>query len=185
MIQNLASIKIGTIWNSGQGATFRDEVNLKPDLGSEIILSSPLQSELLLVRMKEGVTTVLENLHTTVNFHCSRCLEPFEYSIDIPTTERHFYEVEPERDFDPMESFLINKKEMSIDLTEALRQEIILHFPLIPVCSEHCKGLCLSCKVNLNRTDKHKTSCQAASEVQEPSSDTHKPFANLKDLLKN
>lgn len=185
MIQNLSSVKIGTIWNSGQGATFRDQIDLKADLGDEVVLSAPFQADLLLIRMKEGVTAVLENLHTAAKFNCSRCLESFDYQINIPSTERHFYEVEPERDFDSMESFLLNKKEMSIDLTEALRQEIILHFPLIPVCSEHCQGLCLSCHINLNRSSEHKTSCKRDQQEIDVSSDTHKPFANLKDLLKN
>jgi len=32
-----------------------------------------------------------------------------------------------------------------------LRQEIILHFPVVSVCSKSCKGLCPVCGVDLNK----------------------------------
>ena len=38
-----------------------------------------------------------------------------------------------------------------IDLTEEAREAIILALPGYPVCREDCKGLCMTCGVNLNR----------------------------------
>ncbi|EKD49946.1 MAG: hypothetical protein ACD_63C00003G0001, partial [uncultured bacterium] len=35
----------------------------------------------------------------------------------------------------------VDVKNWTLDITEFLRQEIILHFPLIPVCSTRCKGI--------------------------------------------
>jgi len=38
-----------------------------------------------------------------------------------------------------------------IDLTEEVREAIILALPGYPVCREDCKGLCMTCGVNLNQ----------------------------------
>ncbi|MCL1909850.1 MAG: DUF177 domain-containing protein [Kiritimatiellaeota bacterium] len=37
-----------------------------------------------------------------------------------------------------------------LDLTEEVREAIILAFPGYPVCREDCKGLCMTCGTNLN-----------------------------------
>ena len=37
------------------------------------------------------------------------------------------------------------------DLTEEVREAIILALPGYPVCREDCKGLCMTCGVNLNK----------------------------------
>jgi uncharacterized protein len=38
-----------------------------------------------------------------------------------------------------------------LDLTEELREAIILALPGYPVCSKACKGLCMTCGKNLNK----------------------------------
>ncbi len=38
----------------------------------------------------------------------------------------------------------------SVDLTEDIRESMILAFPSYPVCGESCKGLCAQCGTNLN-----------------------------------
>ena len=40
-----------------------------------------------------------------------------------------------------------------LDLTEEVREAIILTLPGYPVCREDCKGLCMTCGANLNKTD--------------------------------
>ncbi|MDD4954993.1 MAG: DUF177 domain-containing protein [Candidatus Omnitrophica bacterium] len=42
-----------------------------------------------------------------------------------------------------------------LDVDEALREEVLLNFPMKVLCSPDCKGLCAVCKANLN-TDKCK-----------------------------
>ena len=37
-----------------------------------------------------------------------------------------------------------------VDITEDVRQEIILAYPMVPVCQPQCKGLCIECGQNLN-----------------------------------
>jgi uncharacterized protein len=38
----------------------------------------------------------------------------------------------------------------SIDLTEILREQIVLALPMYPRCKEDCRGLCSVCGANLN-----------------------------------
>ncbi|MBN1225748.1 MAG: DUF177 domain-containing protein, partial [Deltaproteobacteria bacterium] len=42
-------------------------------------------------------------------------------------------------------------KEGIIDLTEVVREQILLAVPMIPICKEDCKGLCPYCGQNLNQ----------------------------------
>ncbi len=42
------------------------------------------------------------------------------------------------------------KKEISLDITEDIRQEIFLSYPVRTLCREDCQGLCATCGQNLN-----------------------------------
>lgn len=185
MQKDITLIKIGSLWNQGRGATFKDEIETTPNLGPDAPLTKPLTADLFLIRMKDGFTVILENLHSETVMQCFRCLDKFNVPLHIPSIERQFFDEMPERDYDPFEVFLINKEQMAVDLTEMLRQEIILHFPMIPVCSERCKGLCSGCRINLNSTSQHLPDCPGnPQELTDSKPDKHRPFANLKDLFK-
>lgn len=186
MIKDITSIKTGQIWNAGSGATFKDIIDTEAALGEGVDLTENLKGNLLMIRMKNGVTVVLSDLQTRVKLTCSKCLKEFTREIEIPTAEAHFFEEGEEIEGGDFDTFFVRARDMSIDLTEALRQEIILHFPMIPVCSERCKGLCIECKANLNH-DGHKRGCSKPQTVVSKSEapDVHKPFANLKDIIQN
>ena len=40
-----------------------------------------------------------------------------------------------------------------VDITDDVRQEIMLDYPLTPICQEDCRGLCARCGHNLNESD--------------------------------
>jgi len=65
---------------------------------------------------------------------CVRCLDVFE----TDTVDR----------FDL--AFDIDSETGFIDLTESLRDELIIAAPLNPCCRTDCRGLCLGCGINLN-----------------------------------
>ncbi len=77
---------------------------------------------------------VLADIRCVVRLSCGRCLESFERPIQTSATLS--YEIVQPTDV--------------IDITEDVRQEIILAYPMIPVCREACKGLCPQCGQNLN-----------------------------------
>jgi uncharacterized protein len=186
MIKDISAVKIGSVWNSGRGATHRDEIDAEVNFPDSLTLLSPLRGSLLLIRMKEGVSVVLSDLKTSFGQTCARCLDNFVFRLHIPEMEAHFYDHLPAGGGDGTESFPIRRKDMSIDLTEAIRQEIILHFPLIPVCSKRCKGLCSECRANLNRQP-HGLGCSRPASIPSDDSENggNRPFANLKDYFQN
>ncbi len=69
------------------------------------------------------------SLRTRAEFECSRCLRTF--SADLARDDL-FYEFEVE-------------SQDTIDLTDSVREDIILLFPMRPLCSEACQGLCPLC----------------------------------------
>jgi uncharacterized protein len=69
---------------------------------------------------------------------CSRCSAFFPLTIE-----------EPAYLFDEQ----VDKSTESVDLTEDMREAIILAFPSYPVCSDDCKGLCQQCGANMNNVE--------------------------------
>lgn len=68
----------------------------------------------------------------TLRFTCGRCLETYSAPVDIEFAQSYPAPAE------------------SIDLTEEVRDQLVLNLPSQPVCSEACKGLCPQCGVNRN-----------------------------------
>ncbi|MCU0665709.1 MAG: DUF177 domain-containing protein [Candidatus Omnitrophica bacterium] len=65
---------------------------------------------------------------------CGRCLGDYRVSLN--------------KDFQL--DFPVDEKEQFLVLDDKIRDEIIIDFPIKPLCKENCKGLCVSCGVNLN-----------------------------------
>ena len=66
---------------------------------------------------------------------CSRCGGDFDFTVKVPD-----FTVSVETD----------EKTEFVDLTEELRESIILGLPTYPVCREDCRGVCPQCGKNLN-----------------------------------
>jgi len=66
---------------------------------------------------------------------CSRCGADFDFTAKVP-------------DFTAMVE--IDEKTEFVDLTDELRQSIILALPTYPVCRADCRGVCPTCGKNLN-----------------------------------
>ncbi|NQT84696.1 DUF177 domain-containing protein [bacterium] len=77
---------------------------------------------------------VLGNLTTSAALECNRCLKKFDYRIEVPDY-RFTAEV---------------KGDETVDLTESIREGIILNLPMKRLCSPECKGLCPACGRDLN-----------------------------------
>lgn len=170
------TFKISKIWGSSEGSTEKHTIDEKVSFDSpEIDPATNLQAELLLIKLKDEISVLLSTISIGLRLTCNRCLSPYIAIIEIPYAERQFLAHQPIKQADPFEIFSIDLKYMTIDLTEMVRQEIILHFPFIPVCSESCKGLCQHCGKDLN---KGKCSCKE-EEVT-----IQKPFQNLKAMMK-
>ena len=172
--------KIAKLWGKQQGSTEKYDIDEKISFpeDKELNFQSNLTAKLTFIRLKDEISVLINNAAIDIEFTCNRCLKPVIKTVEIPAAEREFFFEEPDFITKDMEDFFyIDKKRMTIDLNEMVRQEIILHFPLIPVCSNGCKGLCIVCGQDLNLK---KCKCK----VQTPDGDSHQPFKNLKKLIK-
>ncbi|HEX8464520.1 MAG TPA: DUF177 domain-containing protein [Abditibacterium sp.] len=92
---------------------------------------------------------------TAVKMECSRCLnefsQPLEFDLDITVPIFHFnqflgaaaVEEDPSDDGDELTRDDINAlfQEHSLDVSELVRQAIVLAAPIQPLCSADCGGL--------------------------------------------
>lgn len=104
------------------------------DLETDIIkFSGPVRVQAKAYKITNAVTVHLD-VDAVMRLICSRCLENFK--IDF------------KKDIDL--NYPVSKNELSIDLDPDIREEIILDYPIKPLCRPNCKGLCPKCGKNLN-----------------------------------
>ena len=72
---------------------------------------------------------------------CTRCLEPTKKQYVVEFSQH----VEPNN----LEGYSVVND--NVDLSKIVDDEIILNTPIEFLCDENCKGICLGCKVNLNK----------------------------------
>lgn len=82
-----------------------------------------------------GHTLVVQGTLTTAALlECNRCLKDFEYDLRV-------------------DDFVFSRQargDETVDLTENIREDIILALPMKRLCSKECKGLCPVCGRDLN-----------------------------------
>jgi uncharacterized protein len=86
-------------------------------------------------------------IRTQVAGQCRRCLEPAVVALDQPV--RLLFTEDQGAD-DPA-AVIIPPHAGELDLTEAIREELILAAPEFPLCREDCRGLCPRCGKDLNQ----------------------------------
>ena len=79
------------------------------------------------------------------------------------------------RQIDPEDPDLYAFEGSKADLTDAVRDALLLELPYRFLCSEDCKGLCPTCGVNLNLGA---CTCQEGGNVTNP-------FSALKAIVQN
>jgi uncharacterized protein len=97
------------------------------------------------------------DLAVDVTLPCVRCLEPvntplrilleetFAPTVDVVTGQA----IQPEEE----DQALWIDEHHILDLTEVLRQNVLVAIPVHIVCREDCRGLCPTCGKNLNEGD--------------------------------
>ncbi|MGC8875091.1 MAG: YceD family protein [Chloroflexia bacterium] len=112
-----------------------------------------LHGHVLLTRLREDIL-LQGTLDAEVTLECSRCLEryvqplhmemelEFQPSVAVATGEP----LPPPED----DSVFVIDGQHILDLTDAIREQIILNLPMRPLCHDDCLGLCPICGQNLN-----------------------------------
>jgi len=85
----------------------------------------------------------------TLRMICARCLEEFLYPMNIDINLQYRPQEESGREQEE-EIEVTYYSGTTIDLSEDIRQAILLAIPVKPICRENCQGLCPFCGQNLN-----------------------------------
>lgn len=157
---------IGGLLHKHQGSKVDFDINavLKLDPQDGVVLTEPVKGHVQILKLPHELNVQIKNLHTEAKCECARCLESFTCTVDVPLVSREFIIDLQERDIGENEEVdYIEKNRNEIDLGPMVREEILLHFPIIPLCFEGCKGLCDKCGINLNSKT---CSCPRDTEVR-------------------
>jgi uncharacterized protein len=106
------------------------------------------------------------DVKTSINALCDFCLQPF--SMELAYSMEEFYSTELVPDSED-EVWVFDGN--AIDLSEAMRVNLILNLPLAFSCKPGCKGLCPRCGQDLNAKD-----CGCPKRLDDPR------FSILKDF---
>lgn len=86
---------------------------------------------------------VTGEISAQAKYTCDRCLKSFDKKELIPFEEEVAFSQEDD------EAILIAQNER-LDLTEYVRESLLLAQPIQVLCQEDCRGLCPKCGVNRN-----------------------------------
>jgi uncharacterized protein len=75
------------------------------------------------------------SLKVRLAVECDRCAEFFSTSAE---------------DSSFLRAYALSEGTETVDLTEDIREDILVNLPPFPLCSPDCKGLCQQCGKNLN-----------------------------------
>jgi uncharacterized protein len=110
--------------------------------------------DLELQAVNDGVVAV-GHIRAPWTGECRRCLRVAVGEVDAEVHEVY------ERDPVEGETRLLRGSE--IDLTELVRDAVVLELPVAPLCDDDCAGLCPTCGV-----DRNETPCDCATEETDP-----------------
>jgi|SRR5687768_2038446 len=84
---------------------------------------------------------------TVVRGECRRCLTPVETPVELDIGA--LFSKDPEALDDP-DAYAVEPDATEIDVTPAVREELLLAAPRYVLCREDCKGMCPQCGKDLN-----------------------------------
>jgi uncharacterized protein len=86
-------------------------------------------------------------LVTAVSSECRRCLAP----VDVPLSQPLGLVFVAEEDAAPDDDcYIVPRRATFVDLSSAVREELLLAVPQYVECREDCRGLCPHCGADLN-----------------------------------
>jgi len=118
-----------------EGLTLEKVINpAELDLDTNIVkFCEPIKIKAEVFRITNAITLDVA-LNYGVCLNCSRCLD--EFKVEHKKKLKLNYSA--------------SNSEPIIDLNPDIRDEIILDYPMQPLCRVDCKGLCVKCGRNLN-----------------------------------
>ncbi|HLG77980.1 MAG TPA: DUF177 domain-containing protein [Ktedonobacteraceae bacterium] len=122
-------------------------------LDNDLKVAGPISGHTRMRRTNQGLL-VDGWVDLTLELSCTRCLKDFQQPMHVTFEEQFYPTVDvvtgmPLPAFDEEEIFPIDDHHQ-VDLTEAVRQNVLTALPMVTICQEDCKGLCPQCGKDLN-----------------------------------
>ena len=128
LLVNLRHLEAQNPHLEGQVPVAELDIDPKDDI---IQLADPLEYNLDIQKVEDGLLAQ-GRLSLALKCHCVRCLKPFDYILNLDPWTCHL----PLKGEDAVP--VVNDY---VDLTPAIREDILLEFPQHPLCERDCRGL--------------------------------------------
>ncbi len=139
---------------SEDGKTIEKAAGYPPEarVEADFSIKSPVKARLSFYRSGELID-IEGDMDATVVMTCSMCVKDFEQRVAEHFTNRVIRGSETSKEKELFESDMEVEyfPGDELDTSEILLERIALDIPIKPVCSEDCKGFCLSCGKDLNQ----------------------------------
>ncbi len=125
----------------------------------DVLHARRVRGDVKVTRLSDSLL-VQGDIDADVLLECSRCLVAFARPVDARLEEQYLPTVDVEtgapvrrEEYEENDqAFEIDPNHL-MDLTEPVRQALLVALPMKPLHSEDCKGICLQCGANLNEVD--------------------------------
>ncbi len=139
--------------------------------GTDIPLREPVVVSGRLQAIGEGRFFWQGKATTAIQSECRRCLTPVSTPLSLEIGALFTQDADAQDDPD---SYAVAPDATEVDVTRAVREELLLTAPRYVVCREDCKGMCPQCGKDLNAGP---CGCAPATEAR------WQPLKALKDKL--
>lgn len=161
-------IDVGFLLHQDVGYNRKYEINEKNVQIAEDLDACDLTGEIQFTRTTAGLYA-RGKLKVQTPLECVRCLSEFDQKLSAELSE--LFAFSPDKETDPL---LTIPQTGILDMTELVREYLILDIPIQPVCGTECAGLCEICG-----NPKQDGICEHPEEEIDPR------MAVLKSLLTN
>jgi len=124
--------------------------------------TEPVKAKVILQKVADQIVCRL-HVATSIKLQCSRCLEPTEATISEDITLLVAFSSTPAQASADPDVKVVPYGVEEVDVSEEVRQTILLAIPGKPLCMDDCLGLCPRCGQNLN-LDR----CRCHVKVEDP-----------------
>lgn len=115
------------------------EAHYSAGVFEDLPLTGPILVKGELMRVEEGVMLLIQELQATQVGNCAFCEKPLKQALKFDLSEWLYYEEKPLDYDDSDEALFIDKKQLEIDPTEPVRQELLLNIGIAMHCPKPCK----------------------------------------------
>ncbi len=103
-------------------------------------------------------------LTSNASFQCDRCLDEFKKEISPAFQVVYVWDVQDHSAEGDEDIRTLTSDTNIIDISDAVRDSVLLAVPLKLLCREDCAGLCQRCGKNLNHTANRSCDCSPGED---------------------